>query len=384
MSGSAPLRTVLIHEYVTGGGLAGQPLPASWAAEGGAMRRALAEDFATLDGVRVVMTLDARLPEEPGPWNTVRVAPGEEEHAFARLAAEADHTLCIAPETGGVLLERARVIEAVGGRTLGSTPESIALTGDKWRLALHWRDEQIPTPRTQRVRMSDPLPEPLRFRIPAGTVLRSGLLRRDADLVLRDSDWFDEVASYPAVLKPIDGAGSMHTYFIASADAALPEGANSLDVALLQPYDAGLPMSASILVGDDGRMILVGIGRQRVEVRDGRFNYQGGTVPARPGPPAIEALRAVESVEGLRGWVGVDFLWDEANGRVSVLEINPRLTTSYVGWRRLLPAGTLARVWLDLVNGRLDDTEEGSLAERVKGQGPVTFDADGSMRRGRF
>jgi hypothetical protein len=82
--------TVLVHEWVTGGGLAGRPLPASWAAEGHAMRRAIARDFAAVPGVRVVVTLDDRFPHEPGPWEVVRVGPGAEEAEFARLAARAD------------------------------------------------------------------------------------------------------------------------------------------------------------------------------------------------------------------------------------------------------------------------------------------------------
>ena len=90
-------RVLFIHEYVTGGGLAGSPLPSSLAAEGAAMRRRLAADFAAVDGVRVVMTLDDRLDAEPGPWEVVRVALGRELDAFRRLAAEADHTLLIAP-----------------------------------------------------------------------------------------------------------------------------------------------------------------------------------------------------------------------------------------------------------------------------------------------
>lgn len=347
------------------------------------MRLALAEDFSSLDGVRVVATLDDRLPEEPTPWTTVRIGPGEEVETFARLAAETDHTLCIAPETGGVLLERARIIERVGGRSLGSSPEAIALTGDKWRLYLHWRDARIPTPLTRLVRLSDSLPDPRGFRVPDVAVLRSGPPRRHANPVEHESGWFDEAASCPAVVKPIDGAGSMHTYLIESRGAALPDDLGALELGLLQPYDAGLPMSASILAGADDRMIPVGIGRQRVVVRDGRFVYLGGTVPAGPGASAAEALRAVATVQGLRGWVGVDFLLDEATGRVSVLEINPRLTTSYVGWRRLLPAGTLARVWLDALSGCFED-EGGSLAERIKEQGSVAFEADGSWRCGRI
>src|SRR3954452_11321943 len=91
--------TILISEYVTGGGLAGSPLPASWAAEGRAMRRAVARDFASLPGVRVVVTLDERQPDDPGPWTVVRVGPGEEPARFATLAARADFTALIAPES---------------------------------------------------------------------------------------------------------------------------------------------------------------------------------------------------------------------------------------------------------------------------------------------
>src|SRR3954464_11565256 len=79
MVGRAPRgpMQVLVHEWVTGGGLAGSPLPASWAAEGRAMRRAIARDFASLPEVRVVVTLDDRQPDDPGPWTVVRVGPGE-------------------------------------------------------------------------------------------------------------------------------------------------------------------------------------------------------------------------------------------------------------------------------------------------------------------
>src|SRR5262249_55464396 len=100
---AAPTYTVLVHEFVTGGGLAGDDLPPSWAAEGWAMGRALAADFAAVPGVRVVLTVDARLPDEPGPWAIRRVGPGEERGILTRLAAEADHTALIAPETGGIL-----------------------------------------------------------------------------------------------------------------------------------------------------------------------------------------------------------------------------------------------------------------------------------------
>ena len=86
--------------------MAGEPLPESWAAEGRAMRRALAADFAKLgDDTRVVVTLDARFEPEDGPWTTVAVESGGYPERLLDLARRADYTVLVAPETTG-LLER--------------------------------------------------------------------------------------------------------------------------------------------------------------------------------------------------------------------------------------------------------------------------------------
>ncbi len=331
-----------MHEYVTGGGLAGEALPPSWAAEGGAMRRALAEDFAALPGVGVVMTLDDRLPDEPGPWETIRVGPGRERETFARLAAGSSATALIAPETGGILADRARIIEGVGGRSLGSAPAAIDLAGDKFAMAAHWQSAGVPTPACRRV-------------VPA-----LGLPRD---------------APYPAVLKPADGAGACETFFLPGPDS-LPTEARAMASALLQPFVAGTPLSASFLNGAEG-VGLVGVAHQRIERVDQSFQYRGGTVPAGPDVPLVEVLRALRMVQGLRGWVGVDLIWDGETRRLTVLEINPRLTTSYVGFRALLPVGSLARWWLSAMDGEFPRGE--SLVRCIRAITPLTFAADGRI-----
>ncbi len=56
---------------------------------------------------------------------------------------------------------------------------------------------------------------------------------------------------------------------------------------------------------------------------------------------------AVDAITGLRGFVGVDFIWNADERHATILEINPRPTTSYVGLSRLAPsrlAGTV-RGW---------------------------------------
>jgi predicted ATP-grasp superfamily ATP-dependent carboligase len=308
------------------------------------MRRAIASDFASLPGVHVVMTLDARLPDEPGPWTVVRIGHEPDVDAWVRIAADVDWTVLIAPETGGTLADCSRTLAQRGGRSLGSTPEAVELTGDKYRLGAFLADRGIRTPAGRRVVPSRPLP--------------------------------DDVG-YPAVLKPIDGAGSADAFLIRDP-AIVPAEAKALDEALLQPFVPGVPSSASFLVGPDNQAHWIGIGRQRVEIEEGRFVYRGGILPDPEADPAPVLRQAVESIAGLRGFVGVDFLRDADQKIVTILEINPRPTTSYVGLARILPTGFLAQAWIDTVEGA-SELSAWPLAEMVRSHGPVTFDADGTI-----
>ncbi len=122
----------------------------------------------------------------------------------------------------------------------------------------------------------------------------------------------------------------------------------------------------------------MGVGWQWVNVIEDQYVYRGGTLPAPQRFAEGDSRRAVEAVSGLLGFVGVDFLWDEDEGQATVLEINPRPMSSYVGLSRLLPPGTLARAWIDAVaehreNGRDD------LAEIIHGQRMIVFNGDGAI-----
>lgn len=337
------MRTVLVCEYVTGGGLAGEPLPTTWAAEGAAMRRAIAGDFAALPDVDVVVTLDARLPDESAPWRVERIGPGEFASGFARLVAASDLTAPIAPESGGILLGLARAIIEAGGRSLGSTPAGIAIAGDKLATAEHLVRAGVATPLTRRVVPADGLP----------------------------GDF-----PYPAVLKPIDGAGSMDTFWVRSP-VAMPEAALALPEAILQPFAPGIPLGVTFLVGSRGEPTCIGVGRQRVDFSTSHFRYLGGTIP-EPDPgrhaTALEmARRALAAIPGLLGLVGVDLNF---GSRPIVLEVNPRPTTSVVGLLRHLSPGTLARAWLDAVDGRVGAAA--GLAKIIHAGRPFAFNADGT------
>ncbi len=314
------------------------------------MRRAIAADFAAIAApptVRVIMTMDSSLPDEPGPWVIEQVGEGESVERVCQLAQSADFTVLVAPETTGVLAHLTRELHAADARTLGSTATAVELTGDKARLAARLQSAGVDTPPTQKV-------------IPAAG------LPADAD--------------YPAVLKPTDGAGSLNTFLVPNR-RSVPFEATAIPVAVLQPFLSGAPMSASFLIGETGEAYLIGIGAQRMAIRDSRFEYRGGILPISCPGALAQLERAIACIEGLRGFVGVDFLWEPKRRHATVLEINPRPTTSYGGLRRLLGPGVLARAWLDLYDTATDKSlaQLSSLAERVHRQPPVSFDASGSF-----
>ena len=82
------------------------------------------------------MTLDARLPGEPGPGTSQAIAAGEHGRKLRELCQQRlILPLLVAPETRGVLARLTRDLERTGARVLGSSAAAVDLTGDKIRLS---------------------------------------------------------------------------------------------------------------------------------------------------------------------------------------------------------------------------------------------------------
>jgi predicted ATP-grasp superfamily ATP-dependent carboligase len=107
---------------------------------------------------------------------------------------------------------------------------------------------------------------------------------------------------------------------------------------LVQELVSGAAASVSLLsTGSDA--VPVSLNRQDVtiETPEACSSYSGGMVPF-DNPLKTEAFevakKLVKSIQGLRGYVGVDFV---LTGEAAVaIEVNPRLTTSYVGLRSVV------------------------------------------------
>jgi predicted ATP-grasp superfamily ATP-dependent carboligase len=312
---------IFAFEYFSGGGLAGQPLPPAGANEGDLMLRALIEDLSELPGVDVLISRDPRLPPLPG-IETIVPLPGEDALAlFARGLHLADAAWPTAPETGGTLERLARATLARGVALLGCAPEAIRVAGGKRATAHALRAAGVPVVPTF----------------------------NEADLLAG--------APGPWITKPDDGAGcedtELHPDWRAARTRVLREPARLV----AQPWIEGVPLSLSVVCDGDAAR-LVSCNRQEVGIRDGRVSLDGLLVNAvadRDGRLAALADRVAAAVPGLRGYVGIDLVAG-SDGPV-VLEINPRLTTSYCGLRRALGINVAAMV-VRRLRGGMDPERE--------------------------
>lgn len=282
-------------------------------AEGRAMLTALTTDVLRIDGCRIATIagdepLAAELRMDDRVTVHIATDPQIERTRFQQLAAECDRTWIIAPEIDGCLAERTRLAQSAGGRVVGPTLEAIELASDKLATARHLEAHGIPAIKT---RPFDPA----------------------------------TVTEFPCVIKPRHGAGSMGVRLIENATAWQEVAtAISRDEFLVQPFITGTPLSIAAVIDRDSITTLP-IARQRLS-DDGHFTYLGGRIgDCLDMQPEADALvhRVCESIPGLAGYVGFDLI--HAND-LQVVEINPRLTTSYVGYRRLTNDNLARRVLL--------------------------------------
>ncbi|MDA0833971.1 MAG: ATP-grasp domain-containing protein [Planctomycetota bacterium] len=324
-------RRVLVSESICGGGCEARHPSDSLFREGKAMLSAILADFSRVSDLEIWTTWDRRwgTPRFDGV-NVIPVSgPEEERSAWERLIGDLSDVLVIAPESHGILAARAEFFESRGCRLLGPSAEAIRLCSDKWETFRFLRLLRLPTIETQ------PLS---RYRLAA-------------------FDEMDMNCENGCVLKPRDGAGSQGMHRVDFADAIeayrtlLDTHRNSDVEYLLQPYIAGMSLSCSALFYSQEECDIFPIGRQYINVEK-EFAYEGGELPVEPALAAdVQAsicrmIRTVcRNVPGLRGYVGFDLIlpFQQPNDPL-IVEINPRLTTSYLGYRQLTATNLAERM----------------------------------------
>jgi predicted ATP-grasp superfamily ATP-dependent carboligase len=244
----------------------------------------------------------APLPARFPAVDRITALPDEGAVAFVRRQSRL-HDLCwvVAPESGGLL---ASLQEAVGeARWIGCSGPAIRLASSK--------------------------------RATCAALDAAGILTPLA---------FATGHSGPWIVKPDDGAGTLDTRrhgtrAAAAADVARRQAA--LQPAVAEPFIAGAALSISLVVGPDLARP-VAFNRQRLHIDDDGYLHDLGVQPAAiaPADPRASTLHSLAvqvaaALPGLRGFVGIDLVWNEREGPV-VIEVNPRVTCAYVGLSAIL------------------------------------------------
>jgi predicted ATP-grasp superfamily ATP-dependent carboligase len=311
---------LLVYEHLSGGGFADESIPSSVLSEGFGMLRTVISDFEAA-GHYVTTLLDLRIARLNPPINADCVVPvfssREAQVNLRKIAEQADAAYVIAPETDGLLQSLVEVVEQTGAASLNCPASAIEKVSDKVVFYEFLRKLGLPLPETIMFSVADDLKE-------IKKAVRGSL-------------------KFPLIFKPSNGVSCCglsvvrNKEHVAGAVGKIKKESSSKHF-LVQELIIGAAASVNLLsTGSDA--VPISLNRQDVTIETPEVcsSYRGGSVPFDDLLRAEAfkvAEKIVKSVPSLRGYVGVDFVLTE--DEAVAIEVNPRLTTSYVGLRSVV------------------------------------------------
>ena len=303
----------------------GQELPQKILSEGLLMRDALLRDLVELP-CEISTTYDARvaspqvscvmLEMDKDPWQT-----------WQNCMREADAVWLVAPETDDILLKLTELACLEGAYILGCSPAAIKVASKKSSTYAFLSEAGI------------------------ACVPTFGI-----------EDW-PRLPCVSYLAKPDDGAGCEDTVCFAhweELEQWLVQH-NAMESHVIQPYLTGTSASLSCIM-QATRAKVLSVNRQHMALNGHSLTFTGVSVNALPELWELAQKLAQElalAMPGLSGYVGIDFMLQD--DKLVVLEINPRLTTSYVGLRQSIGQNPAALI-LDMLKD--PDLNPGNLSRK--------------------
>ncbi len=306
---------VFVYEHITSGALINESLPPSLAHEGNEMLSAIVHDMALLSDIDLIILRDARL--EPlidiinNPHHHCIII--DNNHSFQQHYVcsinDADAVLIIAPETDGCLQNLQQAVLNQHKHLLGCQPTATQICTDKFVCHQQLIANNVLTPHT----------------LPA-------------------NDWPLSPFNSPSgfIVKPRDGAGCIDTLFFAEPtelEAWLTSTSIIHDKMIIQPYIKGQTLSLTVLMDHHDSHVLA-VNQQYIKRENGQFSFQGCSVNGITEVQfnlsnAVAIAQSIHlAIPGLWGFVGIDLIVTDIDAYI--VEINPRLTTAYVGLHKSL------------------------------------------------
>lgn len=257
-----------------------------------------------------------------------------------------DFVLPIAPESGGLLTSLVSGLRQLQPKVslhavLAPSINAIKLCSDKWATFLLLAEHSVPA-------------------IP--TVLSAGLRQLQ---IASDSN---------VVVKPRDGAGGEGICRMplseaterfertpseseCNTDRQQTDGGDHVADGeyIVQPFLSGTSLSIAMIgQGREHRPLILPLAQQTIEWNNNQPRYTGGQIPASASEDTKMAARSIaikigDILQICAGYVGIDLLLLDDEKTLLVTEINPRLCSSYVGYR-LATGSNLAEAFMKPVS----------------------------------
>ncbi len=309
---------IFVGEFVCGGGLAGtelEAIPPGLSSEGAAMLRAIVSDLSEV--AETVAAVDPRQISTLDGAKTVEVDAEQSLWTqWVRAAGDCDAALIVAPESGGILAKAVAMLRAGGVEVIAGSGDFLRVAGDKLLTAKLLHSAGVAHP------------------------LYMGSGERRFERKLRGCERF--------VVKPRDGCGTQEIQLFDSFAEAEAELTEDL---ILQGWVPGLPVSIALVASGSQQTYLPAV-RQNIAIDT--CEYAGGCGPLGKDDQRRAMALASRAISAMpptaRGFVGLDLVLGRRPSEDCVIEINARLTTSYVGLRKMI-AGNLAARLFDLETG---------------------------------
>jgi tyramine---L-glutamate ligase len=309
---------IFVCEFISGGGLYREQLPKSLLEEGLLMRNSVLKDFYQIresspdNYPQILTSVDHRVLRPKTCDQILMIEENNPYQVWQESLSDVEAVLWIAPETDGVLASLTRMSEAIKNLNLGSDAKAVEMCGNKFKTYQQLESAGIPT------------------------------------IACYTMDDLQGDSSMGWVVKPIDGAGAVDTVYLKDKVGVDEWMIGREQSHIIQPYQPGVAGSF-VMLCKAGFSRVMAANTQEIKIIDGQFQYLGGMVNGLKDHLAdFEAIaeQVVDAFPGLNGYVGVDVIID--NDRIYVVEINPRLTTTYCRLHEALGLNP-AKVLIDLI-----------------------------------
>jgi len=333
-------KKIFVFEFASGGGFNKVDIPPSLFCEGYAMLKTIIADFKKL-GFHITTLLDIRIDflSQYLKADKIKLVRKNDDYkkVYTDCLNECVYCFIIAPEFSKHLYKLTQIAKDLKKKILSIDLNGVWLGTSKLETYKYFIANKVNTPKTYKI--------PLKGE------------EMDVDFI---SQKFDELGC-PVIIKPEDGVGSESIFYFETMVQIIhffEDSNEKLDLNrnyILQEYIDGEDLSISIINSVSSKkpeamnQIILSINAQIVKFKDSVNDsiYLGGFTPVVDYEllkDSLEKILKSMDLSSFRGYFGIDFI-KKADNSIYFIEINPRLTTSYIGIRNILDYNPLEMIF---------------------------------------